>query len=257
MSLKEERKRSKPDMRLSIVMPVYNEIDTIEEIVEQIVRVELPVRKELIIVDDGSTDGTHSFLENLKQRTENSKEKNRSSLLNYPLVKVLFHSKNQGKGAALKTGFQHATGDILVIQDADLEYDPVDWKEMLRLFLDDRADVVFGSRFYGKSHRVLYYHHFLVNKIISALVNLLCDINLSDVTACYKMFRREILDSLSLARNDFAFDVEFTVKVARSRKWRLYETAVSYYGRTYAEGKKINWRDAFKIIWCIFKFKFS
>ena len=240
-------------MRLSIITPVYNEINTIKEIVEQIVRVELPVKKELIIVDDGSTDGTQSFLEDLKQKAENSEEKIHSPFL----VKVLFHSKNQGKGAALKTGFQHATGDILVIQDADLEYDPVDWKEMLRLFLNDRADVVFGSRFYGKPHRVLYYHHFLVNKIISALVNLLCDINLSDVTACYKMFRREVLNSISLVRNDFAFDVEFAVKVTRSRKWRLYETAVSYHGRTYAEGKKINWKDAFKIIWCIFKLKFS
>ncbi len=244
-------------MRLSIIMPVYNEVDTIEEIVERIIEVDLPVKKELIIVDDGSTDGTRNFLQSLKQETDNSKEKNRSSLLDSSPVKVFFHSRNQGKGGALKTGFQHATGDILVIQDADLEYDPVDWKDMLELFLKDRADVVFGSRFFGKSHRVLYYHHFLINKIISGLVNLLCDINLSDVTACYKMFRRTVLDSISLVRIDFAFDVEFAVKVARSKKWRLYETAVSYYGRTYAEGKKITWKDAFRIIWCIFKFRFS
>ncbi len=244
-------------MRLSIVMPVYNEVGTIKQIVEQIIRVDLPVEKELIIVDDGSTDGTRDFLQNLKQKTEDSGEKNLSSLLSTPLVKVLFHPKNAGKGSALRTGFRHATGDILVIQDADLEYDPADWKDMLRLLLEDRADVVFGSRFYGKPHRVLYYHHFLGNKIICVLTNLLCNTNLSDVEVCYKMFRREVLDSLSLVSNDFGFEVEFTVKVTRSKKWRVYETAVSYYGRTYAEGKKINWKDALKALWYIFKFRFS
>jgi len=176
-------------MRLSIIMPAYNEIGTIKKIVEKIIRVDLPVTRELIIVDDGSTDGTQKFLQDLKKRTESTEKKNLSSILNsLPTtdklqltekdflasilkIRILLHQKNQGKGAALRTGFQDATGDILVIQDADLEYDPADWKDMLRLILEDKADVVFGSRFYGKPHRVLYYHHFLGNKIICTLIN--------------------------------------------------------------------------------------
>lgn len=249
-------------------MPVYNEVSTIKKMVEQIIGVDLPITKELIIVDDGSTDGTQEFLHNLKEETENTEKKNLFSLLD-PVtpekffqpkisnIKVLFHQKNQGKGAALRTGFHHATGDILVIQDADLEYDPCDWKDMLRLILEDKADVVFGSRFYGKPHRALYYHHFMGNKIICTLINLLCNITLSDIEVCYKMFRREVLESLNLVSDDFGFEVEFTVKVAKSRRWRIYETGVNYYGRTYAEGKKINWKDGFKALWYIFKFRFS
>jgi glycosyltransferase involved in cell wall biosynthesis len=154
----------------------------------------------------------------------------------------------------LRTGFAAATGDVLVIQDADLEYDPRDWEEMWQLIADGYADVVYGSRFYGKPHRALYFHHYLGNKLISMLVNLLCDVTLSDIEVCYKMFRREVLEGLTLTCNDFGFEVEFTVKVAKPKRWRIYEVGIRYYGRTYAEGKKINWKDGLKALWYIVKF---
>ncbi|NER80513.1 MAG: glycosyltransferase family 2 protein [Leptolyngbya sp. SIO1D8] len=170
-------------------------------------------------------------------------------------VKVIFHRQNQGKGAALRTGFQESSGDVIVIQDADLEYDPQDWGQMWRLIAEGKADVVYGSRFYGNPHRVLYFHHLLGNKVISALVDLTCNTTLSDIEVCYKMFRREVLNGIVLTCNDFGFEVEFTMKVARSRhRWRMYELGISYYGRTYAEGKKINWRDGVKALGYILRF---
>lgn len=231
-------------MKLSIVIPVYNEKDYIEKVINMVEDVKLiyPIEKEIVIVDDGSTDGTRDILNKLKEKKNH--------------LKIIFQEKNMGKGAALKKGFENVTGDIIVIQDADLEYDPWDWNEMLRLILEDKADIVYGSRFYGKPHRCLYFHHFLGNKLISFLINLLCDITLSDIEVCYKMFKREVLNSINLKQNDFGFEVEFTVKVAKAKKWRIYETAINYYGRTYKEGKKIKWKDGFKALWYIFKYRF-
>jgi glycosyltransferase involved in cell wall biosynthesis len=170
-------------------------------------------------------------------------------------VDVKLHDRNRGKGAALRTGLEYASGDVIVIQDADLEYDPRDWAEMLRLIEEDKADVVFGSRFFGKAHRVLFFHHYMGNRLISFLVNLLYDLNLSDVEVCYKMFRRDILRGIKLTCDDFGFEVEFTAKVAK-RRYRIYEVGVHYYGRTYATGKKINWRDGLKALYYVIKFRF-
>ena len=230
-------------MKLSIVIPVYNEKNYIEKVINMVedVKLNYPLEKEIIVVDDGSNDGTGEILNRLK------KEKN---------LKVIFNEKNMGKGYALRKGFENSTGDIIVIQDADLEYDPNDWNEMIKLILEDKADVVYGSRFYGKPHRCLYFHHFLGNKLISFLINFLCDITLSDIEVCYKMFKRDVLKDINLKQNDFGFEVEFTVKVAKSKKWRIYETGISYYGRTYKEGKKIKWKDGFKALWYIFKYRF-
>lgn len=224
---------------LSVVIPVYNERTTIQQLLECVQAVSIP--KEIVIVDDYSTDGTREILQTVHDDH----------------IQIVYHDRNRGKGAALRTGFGHVRGDVVVIQDADLEYDPQDWYEMYRLIAEDRADIVYGSRFYGKSHRALYWHHFLGNKIISWLVSILCDITLSDIEVCYKMFRREVLDSLNLTNNSFGFEVEFTVKVAKAKRWRIYETAIHYYGRTYDEGKKITWRDGVKALWYIWRYRFS
>ena len=205
------------------------------------VKLNYPIEKEIVVVDDGSNDGTREILNRLKEEKD---------------LKIIFNEKNMGKGYALRKGFENSTGDIIVIQDADLEYDPNDWNEMLKLILEDKADVVYGSRFYGKPHRCLYFHHYLGNKLISFLINFLCDITLSDIEVCYKMFKRDVLKDINLKQNDFGFEVEFTVKVAKSKKWRIYETGISYYGRTYKEGKKIRWKDGFKALWYIFKYRF-
>lgn len=226
--------------KLSVVIPVYNEKDYIEKAIKRVLDVELPLEREIIVVDDGSTDGTRDILKNI----------------DIPEVKVIFQEKNMGKGAALRRGFKESNGDVIVIYDADLEYDPEDWKKMLDLIISDRADVVYGSRFYGEPHRVLYFHHFLGNKIITFLINLLCDMIFSDIEVCTKMFKREVLEGINLTANDFGFEVEFTVKISKSKKWRIYETGISYYGRTYAEGKKINWKDGLKAIYYIFKYRF-
>ncbi len=207
----------------------------------QDVKLNYPIEKEIVVVDDGSNDGTREILNRLKEEKD---------------LKIIFNEKNMGKGYALRKGFENSTGDIIVIQDADLEYDPNDWNEMLKLILEDKADVVYGSRFYGKPHRCLYFHHYLGNKLISFLINFLCDITLSDIEVCYKMFKRDVLKDINLKQNDFGFEVEFTVKVAKSKKWRIYETGISYYGRTYKEGKKIRWKDGFKALWYIFKYRF-
>jgi glycosyltransferase involved in cell wall biosynthesis len=246
-------------MRLSVVIPVYNEYSYIGTVLRRVQSV--PVEKEIIVVDDGSIDGTRELLRSIvKTQETGSWETATLDHWNGPLpienIKVLFHERNRGKGAALRSGFEVATGDILVIQDADLEYDPQDWLEMLPLITEDKADIVYGSRFYGKPHRTLYFHHYLGNRLISTLVNALCDVTLSDIEVGTKMFRREVLKGLELTCDDFGFEVEFTVKVARMRKWRIYETGVRYCGRTYAEGKKIGWRDGLKALWYILKYRF-
>lgn len=266
-------------LKLSIVIPVYNEIHTIDTMLTKVVQAIPNVQKEIVLVDDGSKDGTRDWLiDTFGDPTEAPVTKtlppdhpivtadDPTSLVQQPVaiavadrapvaVKVVFHRRNQGKGAALRTGFSEASGDVIVIQDADLEYDPQDWAKMWRLIAEGKADVVYGSRFYGDPHRVLYFHHLLGNKVISAFVDLTCNTTLSDIEVCYKMFRREVLDGMVLTCNDFGFEVEFTMKVARSkRRWRMYETGISYYGRSYEEGKKINWKDGVKALWYILKF---
>lgn len=251
-------------MKLSVIIPAYNERQTLPQVIPLVLQALPDVPKEIVIVDDNSTDGTREWLletfSTEPQTITLTAERSFATVTSHPEEKVtatlraVFHRRNQGKGAALRTGFQNATGDIFVIQDADLEYDPQDWEEMWRLIAENRADVVYGSRFYGKPHRVLYFHHLLGNLVISNLINLLLNMTLTDIEVCYKMFRREVLEGMKLRCNDFGFEVEFTMKAIKVRRWRLYELGICYYGRTYAEGKKINWRDGVKALWYIFRF---
>ncbi len=232
-------------MKLSLVIPVYNERKFFPVLFRKVYGMDFGLPKEIVVVDDFSTDGTREYIRENVEGLEG--------------VKVIYHERNRGKGAALHTAFSHASGDIIAIQDADLEYDPADLIPMIKLILDDHADVVYGSRFYGNPHRILYHHHFMGNKIISFLVNVLSDMTFSDVEVCYKVFRREILDYFDLTLTDFGFEVEFTMKVSKTAKytnWRIYEMGISYHGRTYAEGKKINWRDGVKALWYILRFAF-
>lgn len=205
--------------------------------------VEVGLEKEIVLIDDCSYDGTQEVLRAIKDK--------------HTEWKVLFHEKNQGKGAALRTGFAAATGDIVVIQDADLEYDPGDYKLLLAPILDGHADVVFGSRFLGGGpHRVAYYWHYLGNRFLTTLCNMTTNLCLTDMEVCYKMFKKEVLDKIRLTEDRFGFEVEVTAKVARGN-WRIYEVPVSYYGRSYAEGKKITYKDGFRALWCILKFRCS
>lgn len=225
-------------MKLSIIMPCYNEINTIDAIVGAVEN--MPYHdKEIIIVDDCSTDGTREYLRNRIESGVN---------------KVIYHDYNQGKGAALRSGIKAATGEIIIIQDADLEYDPREIPIVIQPILDGRADVVFGSRFMGgQPHRVVYFWHMVGNKILTTISNMFTNINLTDIETCYKAFRREILQSIEIEENRFGIEPEITVKVAKKRV-RIYEVGISYFGRTYAEGKKISWKDGFRAIYCILKY---
>ena len=224
-------------MKLSVVIPVYNEAATIREILERVRGVGLET--EVIVVDDGSTDGTRDVLRGLTGSDH----------------MVVFHDKNRGKGAALRTGFTKVTGDIVLVQDADLEYDPVEYPRLLKPILDGQADVVYGSRFGGETHRVLFFWHYVGNRFLTMLSNMFTNLNLSDMETCYKVFRADLLKRLRLRSNRFGFEPEFTAKVARLR-CRIYEVPVSYHGRGYESGKKITWKDGITAIGCIVWYRF-
>ena len=224
--------------QLSVVIPVFNESATIEQVVDLVNEVSLKI--ELVAVDDGSTDRSLEILQRLKEAGR--------------IDRLIVHESNQGKGAALKTGFEAAGGDIIIVQDADLEYDPNEYRKLLQPILDGKADVVFGSRFMGgEPHRVLYFWHYVGNRLLTILSNMVTNLNLTDMETCYKCFRREVLQGLSIQERGFGVEPELTAKVARGG-WSVYEVGISYSGRTYAEGKKIGWKDGFRALWCILKY---
>jgi glycosyltransferase involved in cell wall biosynthesis len=235
------------DLVLSVVIPVYNESRTIHEILRRVR--EVPIRKQIIAVDDCSKDGTRDLLKQLEAESND--------------LTVVFHEKNQGKGAALRTGFRYATGQLVIVQDADLEYDPAQYPELIQPIVEGKADVVFGSRFIGESHRVLYFWHSVANRILTLLSNMFTNLNLTDMEVCYKVFRREIIQSIELKSDRFGFEPEVTAKVARheivgengqKRPCRIYEIPVSYDGRTYREGKHIGWKDGVQALYCIVRY---
>ena len=234
---------------ISLVIPVYNEKASLEELLRRVVAVDMP--KELIVVDDFSTDGSREVLSQLSKRglagLEGAHPANENRL------EVLFQERNQGKGAALRRGFAAATGDVVVVQDADLEYDPREIPRLVAPILDGHADVVFGSRFIGETRRVLYYWHAVVNWGLTTLSNMTSGLNLTDMETCYKAFRRELIQSIRIEEDRFGFEPEITAKVARAGA-RVYEVPISYHGRTYEEGKKIGWKDGFRAIYAIAKY---
>jgi glycosyltransferase involved in cell wall biosynthesis len=234
--------------KVSIVIPVYNEETTIQRLVELVVEAPMPkgLARELIIVNDCSTDGTKGKLEQLK------------GLFPGTEIRVIHKPVNQGKGAALRDGFKHAGGDVVLIQDADLEYDPRDYPRLLQPIVDDKADVVYGSRFIGEPHRVLYFWHTMGNKFLTAFSNMFTNLNLTDMEVCYKVFRKSVLDGIQLRCNRFGFEPEVTAKIAKFRpRLRIYEVGVAYYGRSYEEGKKITWKDGIRAILTIIRSRFS
>jgi glycosyltransferase involved in cell wall biosynthesis len=226
--------------KVSIVIPCFNEVNTIGSILKKVLDVKLPLDKEIIIIDDFSTDGTREYLKSIEGKNN--------------LVKIIYHAENRGKGAALRAGFKIASGDIILIQDADLEYDPDDYPKLLQPIIEERADVVYGSRFKGSvPHRVLFFWHFVGNKMLTFLSNVFTNLNLSDMEVCYKAFRKEILDRLELKENRFGFEPEITAKISKLN-CRIYEVGISYYGRSYEEGKKINWKDGVRAVYVILKY---
>ncbi len=240
-----------PDLVLSVVIPVYNERRTLHEIVRQVRAV--PINKQIILVDDCSKDGTTDMLKEWETTQ--------------PDLTIRYHEKNQGKGAALRTGFQHATGQIVIVQDADLEYDPSEYLRLIQPIIEGKADVVYGSRFIGETHRVLYYWHSLANKFLTLLSNAFTNLNLTDMEVCYKVFRREVIQGVKLKSNRFGFEPEVTAKIARfkmpaiegrpARRCRVFEMPVSYNGRDYKEGKKIGWKDGVQALYCIVRYAFA
>ena len=271
------------DLKLSVIVPVYNERRTLPHILRLVILALPGTVKQIIVVDDCSTDGSREWLlrtfpqpevqivgigrdgsgEPLfvhADETASTGNRGDPELTEAPAgettIAVILHRENAGKGRALRTGLQASTGNVVVIQDADLEYDPADWREMFGLIARGTADVVFGSRFYGRPHRSLYFHHYVGNRLISLIFNILYNQILTDIEVCYKMFRREVLDGVSLTCSDFGFEIEFSAIVVKSRRWRIYEVGISYFGRTYEEGKKINWRDGLRALWYLVKYRF-
>jgi glycosyltransferase involved in cell wall biosynthesis len=227
-------------MKLSVVIPIFNEQRTLRQVIDSVLSV--PLDLEVLCVDDGSRDASRDILAELEAR--------------HPHVRVFLQPKNMGKGAALRRGIQEATGDFILIQDADLEYDPGDYPSLLEPLIQGKADVVYGSRFVGAApHRVLYFWHSVGNKVLTLLSNAMTNINLTDMETCYKVFRREIIQSIPIEEDRFGFEPEVTVKVAK-RRLRIYEVGISYWGRTYEEGKKIGWKDGVRAIWCLLKYSF-
>jgi glycosyltransferase involved in cell wall biosynthesis len=266
------------DLKLSIVIPVYNERETLPRILRAAAQALPGVSREIVLIDDGSQDGSREWIQatfpedenviagtrrsdggtveflgkaNAATQPDESFEKVAGPLV----VRPFLHKDNGGKGRALRTGFGLAQGDVIVIQDADLEYDPADWAPMFRLLQIGVADVVYGSRFYGRPHHALYFYHYLGNRTISALFNVLFDQTLTDLETCYKMFRREVIDGARFVSDDFGIEVELSAAFARPKRWRIYECGISYYGRTYAQGKKIGWRDGLLALWYVVRFR--
>jgi len=228
-------------LKVSIIIPVYNEKNTLRQIVEHVHAVDLGLDKEIVLVDDASTDGSREIL----------------SALSANGLKILYHDANRGKGAAIKTGIAASSGDIIIVQDADLEYDPAEYPKLLKPILEDKAEVVYGSRFVGgECHRVVYFWHYVGNRILTLLSNMFTNLNLTDMETGYKVFKADILKGISLEENRFGFEPEVTAKLAKTR-CRVYEVGISYYGRTYEEGKKIGWKDGVRALSCILKYHFG
>jgi glycosyltransferase involved in cell wall biosynthesis len=225
-------------IKLSVVIPVYNEVTTIKEVVRRVK--EMDIDKEIIIIDDCSTDGTRQLLKEMKQNER---------------LRIFYHEQNQGKGAAIRTGFRHVQGEITIIQDADLEYDPKEYPRLIQPILEGNADVVYGSRFIGGSHRVLLFWHYMGNKLVTLFSNMFTNLNLTDMETGYKVFRSEVIKRIEIRSNRFGMEPEITAKVAK-QKCRIYELPISYYGRDYSQGKKITWRDGIAAIWYIIKYRF-
>ena len=242
-------------MKVSVIIPVYNERAFIEEV---LLRVQAsPIDKEIILIDDKSTDGTRVLLEDLDKAQSDGKREvavqNAKARLALGNIRFLFQPQNEGKGAALRRGFEAATGDIVLVQDADLEYDPRDYGKLLEPILEGKADVVYGSRFLGGPQRVHYFWHYAGNKFLTLLSDMLTNLKLTDMETCYKVFRSEVLHGVEFTADRFGFEPEFTAKIAK-KNWRIYEVPISYAGRTYAEGKKITWRDGFSTLWYILRY---
>jgi len=243
-------------LRVSVVIPVYNERRYIEEILRRVQ--DSALAYEIVIVDDASTDGTRQLLQQLQEQQSGGHREVPATDGRGPLylanIRFFFQERNQGKGAAVRRAFHESTGDLLLVQDADLEYDPKDYPRLLEPILDGRADVVYGSRFLGGPQRVLFFWHYIGNKFLTLLSDMITNLNLSDMESCYKVFRREVIESIQLKSNRFGFEPEVTAKIAKIRKWRVYEVPISYSGRTYEEGKKITWRDGFEALYTIVRY---